>query len=587
MNDPATVSAESPLKPALRIWPALLLVVALWIFKLLPGFLEETTFAIFTASIIAPLVCAFLILVWWCGFSRAEASERAIGLIAALTIALFSSVFVDKSLKGLGLLILVLPWGFTAFAVGAIISFRLRPEIRIRVVVAATLIGFGLGNLVRSDGVWGDFRPSLSWRWTPSPEELFMESLKTRKKNEELQEIPTADFSDVPWPSFRGANRDAVVSGIAIEENWQQNPPRELWRIPCGPAWSSFTVAGNRLFTQEQRGDNEAVVCYDAETGSEIWASEYGVRFWEALAGAGPRATPTIHEGKIYALGAEGLLKRIDAVTGLTEWNCDLKFYSELPKWGFSSSPLVHQDCVIVHVGGEGDDGILAFDKDSGDKKWSAACGQNSYSSPQLMQVNDQTQLMMVSNSGLSAYDPVTGNLLWEHTWEQDGYRILQPLQVDGSSFIIGNGWGIGSRRIDVSFDGEQPEITERWTSRNIKPDHNDFVAHNGHLYGFDRKIFTSIDLETGERNWKKGRYGHGQVLLLPNQDQLLILSETGDLVLLRATPERHEELASIPAIGGKTWNHPVLVNDRLYVRNDEEAACFQMPLKPQDSPQL
>ena len=188
---------------------------------------------------------------------------------------------------------------------------------------------------------------------------------------------------------------------------------------------------------------------------------------------------------------------------------------------------------------------------------------------------------MMVCNQGISAYDPASGEVLWKHDWPYDGYRVLQPLLIDAASVVIGTGMGTGTRRIDLKFDEDgKVQVDERWTSRDMKPDYNDYVAYEGNLYGFDRNIFSCVDLETGKRVWKKGRYGHGQVLLLSDAGQLLVLSETGDLVLLRATPERLDELDRMQVLTGKTWNHPVLVGDRLYVRNGEEAACYEMPLQ-------
>ena len=210
-----------------------------------------------------------------------------------------------------------------------------------------------------------------------------------------------------------------------------------------------------------------------------------------------------------------------------------------------------------------------------------APSGDHSYSSPQIVQVNQSPQLMMVCNQGISAYDPASGEVLWKHDWPYDGYRVLQPLLIDAASVVIGTGMGTGTRRIDLKFDEDgEVQVDERWTSRDMKPDYNDYVAYEGNLYGFDRNIFSCVDLETGKRVWKKGRYGHGQVLLLSDAGQLLVLSETGDLVLLRATPERLDELDRMQVLTGKTWNHPVLVGDRLYVRNGEEAACYEMPLQ-------
>ncbi|MDG2385523.1 MAG: PQQ-like beta-propeller repeat protein [Pirellulaceae bacterium] len=571
----------------LRIWPAVLLLSSLWFVRTLPSMMDVDT-TVFMASVFVPLICSVLILVWWAAFSRATAKEKAVGITATALIAATAIAIADKSMQGFGVLMYVVPGGMTTVTLSMILGRKLSSTARTTLVILAALIGFGTWDLVRNDGVWGDFRSSRSWRWTPTSEDLFLASLKSRKISTDARG-PALGTSISPWPSFRGAERNGVQPEVSLAENWKSTPPRERWRSQCGPGWSSFSVAGNQLFTQEQRGTNEVVVCYDTETGREIWATEYPSRFWEAVAGPGPRATPTFHEGKVYALGAEGIVHRMDAMNGTVEWQTDLRdIRPKPPTWGFSSSPLIFEDLVIVHAGGPSGQGIVAFDIESGQQRWSAPSGDHSYSSPQLMSVGGNTQLLMLCNEGLTAYDPTDGEVVWKHEWPYEGYRVLQPLVVDKSSVLLGTGMGTGTRRIDLIQDDEGNfQASERWTTRDIKPDYNDFVAHDGYLYGFDKNIFACVDLKTGERRWKKGRYGHGQVLLLPNAEQLLVLSESGELVLLRTNPEQLEELSQIQVLNSKTWNHPVLIGNRLYVRNGEEIACFEMPLQSSASQKM
>lgn len=375
--------------------------------------------------------------------------------------------------------------------------------------------------------------------------------------------------------------RDGVVPGVRLREDWTVAPPKEVWRRKVGPGWSSFAATDDRLYTQEQRGEREAVVCYDAHTGAEVWNHEYPSRFWEAVAGAGPRATPTLHDGALFTLGAQGVLCRFEARTGAVAWSRDLRTDAgrEPPMWGFSSSPLVVHGCVIVHAGGAADKGLLAYDVQTGAPRWGAPAGDHSYSSPQLATIAGQPCVLMLTNTGLRACDPLTGQARWEHEWKFEGQRVVQPLVFGAGSVLLGTMTGAGTRRIDVTNGAAGIEVAERWTSLAMKPGFNDFVAHRGHLFGFDNTVFGCIDLETGRKKWKEGRYGNGQVLLLPDGDQLLVVSEQGEIVLLRANPEKHEEQARFSALTGKTWNHPVLVGDRLYVRNSEEAACFQLGL--------
>jgi outer membrane protein assembly factor BamB len=247
--------------------------------------------------------------------------------------------------------------------------------------------------------------------------------------------------------------------------------------------------------------------------------------------------------------------------------------------WGFASSPLIVNDLVLVYAGGADDKGVFAYNLRSGEPRWSVPAGDHSYSSPHRATVAGRDVVLMLTNTGLSAINPATGKNAWMYEWKYDGYRILQPLVVDDSGILLGTGMGTGTRRVEVTPTDADPQIKDRWTSLEMKPDFNDYVAHKGCLYGFDHNILACIDLETGKRNWKKGRYGNGQVLLLPDADQLLVLTETGEVVVVRTNPKNLEELARTKVLSDKTWNHPVLVNNRLYVRNGEEAVCLELPL--------
>jgi outer membrane protein assembly factor BamB len=260
-------------------------------------------------------------------------------------------------------------------------------------------------------------------------------------------------------------------------------------------------------------------------------------------------------------------------------WQRDLREDAKRdpPMWGFASSPLVVGNVVVVQAGGDGDRGVLAYDRETGELQWSAPSGNHSYSSPQLSSLGGSDQVLMLTNDGITLIDPNDGSITFEHAWEYEGYRAVQPQVFDGNAILLGTGVGAGTRRIDLDTSGDDWTAEERWTSLHMKPDFNDYVIHQGFLYGFDANVFACVDLATGKRKWKKGRYGSGQVLLLPDANQLLVISETGELVLLAANPESLEELARFPAIDGKTWNHPVLVGNRLFIRNGVEAACFEL----------
>ncbi len=569
---------------ALRVWPAILLVLLMWGMRVGGGLVDEPSFGVMMAQYMGPCGASILILVWWILFSRASMKEKLIGTGGLAAIFAATTALADKTVIGIGTMVFVVPWGATAFAVAAICA-RSRSSARTAVALVAALIGFGYWDLIRVDEFHGDFRVVENWRWEPTAEERLLESLASRppKPDVTLRADAVEPLADPEWPGFRGAGRRGEQAGVVLVEDWEAQPPTEVWRVPIGPGWSSFAVAGNRLFTQQQRGEVEAVVCYSARDGTELWAHEDASRFWETIGGAGPRGTPTIAGPGLYTLGANGLLNRLDPLTGQLVWQRDLREDAERspPEWGFSSSPLVTHGLVIVYAGGDDAKGLLAYDEATGNLRWSAPAGNHSYSSPQVSTLDGKECVLMLTNEGAGFVDPESGNVIGSHVWEFSGFRVLQPLVLDSSSLLLGTPME-GTQRIDVRWDGSRFVTETRWTSKRMKPYFNDFVVHDGFLYGFDNSIFACVDLQDGAKKWKRGRYGHGQVVLLPDGDQLLVLSDGGVLVLLRARADALVELARHQVLKGRTWNHPVVVGDRLYVRNGEEAACFELAIQPQ-----
>ena len=349
-----------------------------------------------------------------------------------------------------------------------------------------------------------------------------------------------------------------------------------MWRRPIGPGWSSFAVRGNLLYTQEQRGDDEVVACYNVTTGEPVWRHRDAARFWESHAGAGPRATPTLHDGRVYTFGPTGILNSLDADDGAVVWsrNVASDTGTKVPTWGFASSPVVVDDLVIVAAAGK----LVAYDLATGDRRWVGQDGGDGYSSPHVSTIGGVAQILLLSEAGATSVAPRDGTPLWEHAWRQ-GMRIVQPALTQAGDVLIGAGDGQGLRRVAVAHGAGGWTVEERWTSAGLKPHFNDFVVHEGHAFGFDGSILSCVDLEDGTRKWKGGRYGHGQLVVLPDQDLLLVLSEEGEVALVSAAPNQFTELARFPAIEGKTWNHPVLVRDTLLVRNGQEMAAFRLSL--------
>jgi outer membrane protein assembly factor BamB len=379
------------------------------------------------------------------------------------------------------------------------------------------------------------------------------------------------------WPGFRGPRRDGVVAGARIATDWTTAPPAELWRKPIGPGWSSFAVDGGRIYTQEQRGEDEIVACYDASTGEPVWVHRDAARFWESNGGAGPRATPTISEDRVYTQGATGIVNALAARTGAVAWsrNAVQDAEKKVPYWGIAGSPLVVDDLVIVAASGR----LVAYDRATGTPRWLGPDGGTSYSSPHLVTIDRVPQVVLLHGGGATSVAPADGTVLWQNTW--DGGAIVQPAALAGGDVLISTNsmtGGNGLRRISLAHGPGDWTVQERWTSPGLKPYFNDFVVHEGHAYGFDGSILACIGLDDGARRWKGGRYGNGQLVLLRDQDLLLVLSEDGELALVSATPDKYTEVAKVPVLEGKTWNHPVVVGDVLLVRNGEEMAAFRLP---------
>jgi outer membrane protein assembly factor BamB len=591
-SDTASASATRP-----RLWPAIALVAAFWC---VVAFMKLTTnkalfpddvftqLQQFLISFYSPMLLALGILIWWLGFSRLPWAERLIGLALLISGGILARLLADKSMA-FGLLMNGIPVAITA-VVAAMVVARASGLQRILTIAVASFLAWGYFTLIRLDGITGQLKGQESWRWSARAEDKFLEERRKQSPTNASIE-PTADLvaTESDWTGFRGPNRDAHVHNVSLTTDWSSKPPRQLWRRRVGPGWSSFAVVGNRAFTQEQRGGQEAVVCIDVATGNELWSHEDKSRFEETVSGAGPRATPTFESGKIYALGGGGMLNCLDAATGRKIWSRDITADAKAkptdenmkpPMWGFSSSPLVTHGIVVVFAGCKDGKSVLAYEAATGDLRWSAGKGIHSYSSPQLLKIGDQEQILMVSDRGLEAFDPADGKLAWEHDWYlKEMFRVVQPHAPADGQVLISTPLNNGTRLLEVAKDGDTWNVTEKWTSKDLKPYFNDCVQLGDHLYGFDNDILVCVDLATGKKKWKKGRYGNGQVLLVGDAGQLLIISEEGDAVLAEVSPQGLEERGKFKALNGKTWNHPVIAAGKLLVRNSEEMACYDLDI--------
>ncbi len=523
------------------------------------------------------------LLVWWAFFSRAPHLERRGAIVLMIAAVAGTQRILDSSIAGAGMGKLfyayVAPVLGLALAGWALAAGRLAAGPRRLALAAAILAACGVFACLRTEGVTGGFHSQFAWRWAKTSEQKLLEGAGAEPASPAAVRAPAeAARTEADWPGFRGPHRDGVVTGVRIKTDWTSAPPVELWRRPVGPGWSSVAVHNALLYTQEQRGDFEAVACYDVNTGKPVWIHRDATRFWESNGGAGPRGTPAVHEGRVYALGATGILNALDAGSGAVVWtrNAEADTGAKRPGWGFSGSPLVVGDAVIVAASGR----LAAYDVATGKPRWLGPEGDESYSSPQLLTIGGVAQVLLLSGDRVTSVAPADGRVLWENGWK--GFASLQPaMTADGGVLISTSspGGGFGIRRLAVAQGPSGWTAKEVWTSTGLKPYFNDFVVHNGYAYGLDGAILACIDLKDGQRKWKGGRYGSGQVVLLADQGLLLVSSEEGEVALVAAAPGHFSEMARFRAVEGKTWNHPVVAGGVLLVRNGREMVAFRLPL--------
>jgi outer membrane protein assembly factor BamB len=383
------------------------------------------------------------------------------------------------------------------------------------------------------------------------------------------------------WTDFRGPGRDGHYQQQPIAVDWPSAGLTPMWKQPIGGGYGSFVIAQGRAFTIEQRGKQEVLAAYDIVTGRELWTNRWNSLFTESMGGDGPRATPTWHDGRVYTLGARGELRALNAETGATLWRTNMledAGASNL-QWGMSAAPLVVDDTVVVLPGGSRGRSVVAYDRLTGRRAWSALDDQQAYSSPMLVTLAGRRQILVFSASRLMGLTPDKGEVLWEYPWKTNyDVNASQPLVIGDNRVFVSTGYGTGAAVIEITPAAGGFGVKEIWRNIRMKNQFTSSVLHDGFIYGLDESILACVDAATGELKWKGGRYGYGHTVLASGH--LIVLTEGGDLVLVRATPERHQELARFPAIEGKTWNHPALSDGYLLVRNINEMAAFDLRVR-------
>ncbi|HEY0763254.1 MAG TPA: PQQ-binding-like beta-propeller repeat protein [Pyrinomonadaceae bacterium] len=379
------------------------------------------------------------------------------------------------------------------------------------------------------------------------------------------------------WTNFRGPKRDGKYDETTVSTHWPANGLPVVWKQPIGVGHASFVVADGKAYTIEQRRSQEVVAAYDINNGHELWTQKWNAEFSDST-GDGPRATPTWDQGRIYALGATGELRCLNAATGAVVWGKNILSDNQaknLP-WAMAASPLIVDDKVIVLPGGTSGKSVVAYNKMTGAPVWRVLNDTQAYVSPMLVELAGRRQIVVVSSSRVVGLTPEKGDLLWEYAWDTDnGINVSQPIVVDHNRFFISSGYGKGAALVEVKGSGNSFTASTVWENKNMKNKFNSSVLHNGYIYGLDEGILVCLDVNTGERKWKEGRFGYGQIIL--TNGHLIITSDQGEVALIKATPDKYTEVARFSAVQGQTWNYPAIAGGRLLVRNSNEMAAYDI----------
>lgn len=484
-----------------------------------------------------------------------------------------SKVLATMYVLGLAL-ILALVWLF-AFS-------RLRWRTRVLSGAAIVLTLALFAALFRVSGVSGDVLPIIEWRWAQqAPALSHAENAgAVAQENGERAWLSSHDY-----PQFLGPQRNGKIPGPRLVRDWSKQPPRQMWRQAIGAGWSAFAVRGSSAITQEQRSGQELVVSYELHTGKVKWSHSDEAHYHEVVAGEGPRATPTIAGDRVYTLGATGILNCLDFATGKQMWQKNIITDNEAKpnSWGVSCSPLVFDSLVVISAGGSNGRSLVAYHSDTGAKIWSGGDDRAGYSSPLLATLAETPQILIFNQASVAGHDPHTGKLLWQHPWPNEQPNVAQPLPLPHDRILVTSGYGIGCKLFEIKKNGAgEFSVHVLWETPRLKAKFTNVIFYEGYVYGLDDGVLVCLDLANGERKWKAGRYGHGQIMLI--DDVLLIQEESGGLALVAPNPERHTELTRFAALDDKTWNNPALAGAYLLVRNHREAACYELPMEQTQS---
>lgn len=376
------------------------------------------------------------------------------------------------------------------------------------------------------------------------------------------------------WPQFRGLGADGIAAAETLTVPWPAAGPPEIWRTTVGEGYSGMAVVDNRLFTLFNQGGGEWLVAFDAATGSELWRHRIDDAYSDRQ-GDGPRSTPSVAGGAVYALGAQGSLVAAKAADGEVLWQRDLvkELGARIPTWGASTQPVVDGDLLLVDVGGRSGFSVVAFERATGEVRWATGDDGAGYSMPQLFDVEvggrSSRQAVFFTASRLLAVDPATGEELWTRPWSTSyDVNAASPIFVPPNRLFVSTGYDTGAALLEIVAKGGGFDTREVWRSRGLKNKFSSSVIVGDRIYGFDNSIFKALDLATGEDLWRQRGFNHGTLVYADGY--FIVLGENCKLALVKTDPQTYQEVSSVEILGRKCWTMPTLVDGRLFLRDQE-----------------
>jgi outer membrane protein assembly factor BamB len=383
--------------------------------------------------------------------------------------------------------------------------------------------------------------------------------------------------SAADWPQWRGPNRDGISSETGLLASWPQGGPRVVWKTQgLGQGYSSLAIVKDRIYTQGQRGNQEFVIAFDVKTGKQVWETPTS-RAYRNDRGDGPRGTPTIDSNRLYAMTGDGVVVCLDTATGKIIWkeNVSESYGGSIPNWGYSESPLVDGNRLIVMPGGRGAS-LVSLDKLTGKLQWKTGSDNAGYSSAIVADVGGVRQVLALSGSSAMGVMVDNGELLWRYTKVSNRTaNIATPIYQDGHVFVSTD-YGTGCALLKLG----PKTMSEVYFNRDMRNHYSSSVLVGNILYGYSSNILTAMNFKTGEVVWKDRSVGKGSVAYADKR--IYALSENGVVGLIEATPEAYKQISTFEIQKGSlpTWSPPVIADGKLYLRDQDNLTCFDIKAK-------